>query len=280
MVFQNLALFPHLDVAENVAYGLKARGVARSEIARRVEGALELVDLAGFGKRRMSQMSGGQKQRVALARSLVLEPAILLLDEPLSALDLQLRKQMQVELKRIQQRIRTTFVFVTHDQEEAAVLSDQVVVMERGRIRQAGTPREIYRDPRSEFVASFIGDLNLLPARLLPGAGDGLAIEVGGRRAALPASCWRGSSPPSGPACRLGFRPEDAQLGSAGALVLEGEARGLAWTGATARIGLSIAGQPITLVALSDALEGQAPEAGATLSISLPPERLLLFPEE
>lgn len=280
MVFQNLALFPHLDVAENVAYGLKARGVARGEIARRVEGALELVNLAGFGPRRMSQMSGGQKQRVALARSLVLEPAILLLDEPLSALDLQLRKQMQAELKRIQQSIRTTFVFVTHDQEEAAVLSDLVVVMESGRIRQVGTPREIYRDPRSRFVAGFIGELNLLPARLLPHFRDGLAVEVAGQRVTLPAACWRGPSAPLGAACRLGFRPEDARIGPGGALVLEGEARGLAWTGATARLAVGIAGQPVTIVALSDALEGRVPQPGESLSISLPPERLLLFPEE
>jgi len=280
MVFQNLALFPHLDVAENVAYGLKARGVGRAEVARRVAAALELVGLAGFSQRRISQMSGGQKQRVALARSLVLEPAILLLDEPLSALDLQLRKQMQVELKRIQQSIRTTFVFVTHDQEEAAVLSDLVVVMERGRIRQDGTPREIYRNPRSQFVASFIGDLNLLPARLVAAGGQGVTVEVAGRRATLPASCWRGSAPPAGAACRLGFRPEDARLGTEGPLVLEADARGLAWTGATARIGLAIAGQPATLVALSDTLEGRLPAAGTTLSISLPPERLMLFPEE
>jgi ABC-type Fe3+/spermidine/putrescine transport system ATPase subunit len=280
MVFQNLALFPHLDVAGNVSYGLAARGVGRADAARRVEAALELVGLAGFGARRISQMSGGQKQRVALARSLVLEPAILLLDEPLSALDLQLRKQMQAELKRIQQSIRTTFVFVTHDQEEAAVLSDLVVVMERGRIRQAGTPREIYRDPRSQFVASFIGDLNLLPARLVAAGGDGLTVEVGGKRATLPASCWRGAAPPAGPACRLGFRPEDARLGTGGPLVLDAEGRGLAWTGATARIGLAIGGQPATLVVLSDTLEGQVPQVGATLPISLHPERLLLFPEE
>ncbi len=280
MVFQNLALFPHLDVAENVAYGLKARRVARAEIARRVDAALELVGLGGFGTRRISQMSGGQRQRVALARSLVLEPAILLLDEPLSALDLQLRKQMQVELKRIQQSIRTTFVFVTHDQEEAAVLSDLVVVMERGRIRQAGTPREIYRDPRSQFVAGFIGDLNLLPARLAAVGTEGLTVEVAGRRAVLPPSAWRGVSPASAGPCRLGFRPEDGRLGADGGLVLHAEVRGLAWTGATARIGLTVGDRPAVLLALSDALEGRVPQAGTSLPFSLPPERLLLFPEE
>lgn len=280
MVFQNLALFPHLDVAENVAYGLKARGTGTAEIGRRVEASLALVGLVGFGARRLSQMSGGQRQRVALARSLVLEPAILLLDEPLSALDLQLRKQMQVELKRIQQSVRTTFVFVTHDQEEAAVLSDQVVVMERGRIRQVGTPREIYRDPRSQFVAGFIGDLNLLPARLVEVQANGLAIEVGGQVTTLPAAAWRGSMPTMATPCRLGFRPEDARIGDGDGLVLQGDIRGIAWTGATARMGLGILGHPATIVAMSDTLEGEVPECGSTLAIRLPPERLMLFPEE
>lgn len=278
MVFQNLALFPHLNVAENVAYGLKARGTARGEIARRVETFLDLVGLAGFGNRRISQMSGGQKQRVALARSLVLEPAILLLDEPLSALDLQLRKQMQVELKKIQQAVRTTFVFVTHDQEEAAVLSDLVVVMERGRIRQTGTPREIYRDPRSHFVASFIGDLNTLPARLVTATTDGLAIEVAGRRATLPPAAWRGETPIAGAPCVLGFRPEDARLGDPQGLALPALSNGLAWTGATARIGVAVAGHPVTVLAMAEALEGRAPGIGDAMPISIPTDRLLLFP--
>jgi ABC-type Fe3+/spermidine/putrescine transport system ATPase subunit len=278
MVFQNLALFPHLDVAENVAYGLKARGIARAEIARRVDTFLDLVGLGGFGQRRISQMSGGQKQRVALARSLVLEPAILLLDEPLSALDLQLRKQMQVELKKIQQAVRTTFVFVTHDQEEAAVLSDLVVVMERGRIRQTGTPREIYRDPRSHFVASFIGDLNALPARIAAVTPSGLDIEVAGQRATLPTTSWRGDLPVAAEACVMGFRPEDARLGAMPGLTLPAVSGSLAWTGATARIGLAVAGHPVTVLALAETLDGQAPNAGQGLPVSVPIDRLLLFP--
>lgn len=280
MVFQNLALFPHLDVAENVAYGLKARGVSRAEIADRVGTFLRLVGLDGFGPRRISQMSGGQKQRVALARSLVLEPAILLLDEPLSALDLQLRKQMQVELKRIQQSVRTTFVFVTHDQEEAAMLSDLVVVMERGRIRQSGTPREIYRDPRSRFVAGFIGDLNVLPAVVAAVDGGRLAIDLAGQRATLPAACWRGDLPRTGAACRLGFRPEDARVGAGDGLNLPAEVQSLAWTGATVRIGLGILGHAVILIALADMLEGRVPEPGTALTIRVPLDRLMLFPEE
>ena len=280
MVFQNLALFPHLDVAENVAYGLKARGVSRAEIADRVGTFLRLVGLDGFGPRRISQMSGGQKQRVALARSLVLEPAILLLDEPLSALDLQLRKQMQVELKRIQQSVRTTFVFVTHDQEEAAMLSDLVVVMERGRIRQSGTPREIYRDPRSRFVAGFIGDLNVLPAVVAAVDGGRLAIDIAGQRATLPAACWRGDLPRTGAACRLGFRPEDVRVGAGDGLSLPAEVQSLAWTGATVRVVLGIQGHAVILIALADMLEGRVPEPGTALTIRVPLDRLMLFPEE
>jgi len=280
MVFQNLALFPHLDVAENVAYGLKARGVSRAEIADRVGTFLRLVGLDGFGPRRISQMSGGQKQRVALARSLVLEPAILLLDEPLSALDLQLRKQMQVELKRIQQSVRTTFVFVTHDQEEAAMLSDLVVVMERGRIRQSGTPREIYRDPRSRFVAGFIGDLNILPAMVAAVDGGRLAIDIAGQRATLPAACWRGDLPRTGAACRLGFRPEDVRVGAGDGLSLPAEVQSLAWTGATVRVVLGIQGHAVILIALADMLEGRVPEPGTALTIRVPLDRLMLFPEE
>ncbi len=147
MVFQNLALFPHLDVFENVAYGMRIRGMAAAEISGRVSRFLTLVGLAGFERRRIGQLSGGQKQRVALARSLALEPAILLLDEPLSALDLQLRRQLQVELKSIQRQLATTFVFVTHDQEEATMLSDTIVVMNGGHVQQVGTPGEIYRRP-------------------------------------------------------------------------------------------------------------------------------------
>ena len=162
MVFQNYALFPHLSVARNVAFGLEQRKTSRAEIDRQVGRALETVrlDPALFGRRMPGQLSGGQRQRVALARALVLEPAILLLDEPLGAIDLKLRKEMQLELKALNKQLRTTFVYVTHDQEEALTMSDRIAVMENGQLAQLGTPAEIYENPRTEFVATFIGESN------------------------------------------------------------------------------------------------------------------------
>jgi putative spermidine/putrescine transport system ATP-binding protein len=161
-VFQDYALFPHLTVAENVAYGPMIRGVARDERRRLAEEMLALVELPGLGGRRPSELSGGQRQRVALARALINRPRVLLLDEPLGALDLQLRQQMQIELKSIQQRIGITFVFVTHDQEEALTMSDRIAVFHRGRIEQMGTPAQVYEEPATEFVAGFVGTSNVL----------------------------------------------------------------------------------------------------------------------
>ena len=165
-VFQNYALFPHLNVYENIAFGLRRRKVAEGEVRRQVAWMLELVDLPGYERRKPSQLSGGQQQRVALARALVNNPQVLLLDEPLGALDLKLRKQMQVELKRIQSEIGITFIFVTHDQEEAMTMSDRIAVMRHGRIEQLGAPEELYERPATEFVAGFLGVSNLLDAEV------------------------------------------------------------------------------------------------------------------
>jgi putative spermidine/putrescine transport system ATP-binding protein len=174
MVFQSYALFPHLSVAGNVGYGLERRAAARSEISARVARALELVRLrpSEFAGRRPAELSGGQRQRVALARALVLEPEILLLDEPLGAIDLKLRKEMQVELKQLNRTLGTTFVYVTHDQDEALTMSDRIAVMDHGRIAQLGTPTEIYETPRTTFVAGFIGESNLFGA-----AGQRIAVR-------------------------------------------------------------------------------------------------------
>ena len=161
-VFQDYALFPHLTIAENVAYGLTVRGISKTERARLVGEALEQVQLSHVAERRPSQLSGGQRQRIALARALILRPKVLLLDEPLGALDKQLREQMQFELKQIQREVGITFVFVTHDQEEALTLSDRVAVFNNGRIEQVGSPREVYEFPQTEFVARFLGITNLL----------------------------------------------------------------------------------------------------------------------
>jgi spermidine/putrescine transport system ATP-binding protein len=175
MVFQQYALFPHMDVFENVAFGLRRKKVGKDEIARRVAEALALVELEGREKRKPRQLSGGQQQRVALARALVNRPRALLLDEPLGALDLKLRQAMQLELKRIQREVGITFVYVTHDQEEALTMSDRLVVMNTGRIEQLGSPRELYEHPATRFVANFIGTSNVLTGRL-ERKGDGWAL--------------------------------------------------------------------------------------------------------
>jgi len=175
-VFQDYALFPHMTVGENVAYGLMVRKVARPERDRQVAGALEMVRLEGFERRKPGQLSGGQRQRVALARALVNRPRVLLLDEPLGALDLKLREEMQIELKAIQQGVGITFIYVTHDQQEALTMSDRVAVFNRGRIEQVGTPADVYERPATEFVAGFVGTSNLLTgetARAIVGA-DGM----------------------------------------------------------------------------------------------------------
>jgi len=181
-VFQNYALFPHLTVFENVAFGPRIRGLARGDVDRRVKQMLDVVRLGDFAGRKPSQLSGGQRQRVALARALVNDPSALLLDEPLSALDLELRRQMQLELKRIQREVGITFVFVTHDQEEAITMSDRIVVMRGGRLEQVGTPQEIYDAPESAFVARFIGIANLLPVTVERVAGERATVRLAGDR--------------------------------------------------------------------------------------------------
>jgi spermidine/putrescine transport system ATP-binding protein len=185
MVFQDYALFPHMSVTQNVGFGLEMKKVPKEEIARRVEEALELVRLPGFGKRRPNQLSGGQQQRVALARALINQPSVLLLDEPLGSLDLKLRKEMQLELKSLQHRVGITFVYVTHDQEEALTMSDRIAVMNHGRVLQVGTPTEIYERPVSRFVANFIGETNFLEGVVLRRDETYVVVDVAGMPAVL-----------------------------------------------------------------------------------------------
>jgi spermidine/putrescine transport system ATP-binding protein len=185
MVFQNYALFPHMNVAENIGFGLEMKKMPKEEIARRVEEALELVRLLGLGKRRPKQLSGGQQQRVALARALINRPGVLLLDEPLGSLDLKLRKEMQLELKGLQHRVGITFVYVTHDQEEALTMSDRIAVMHEGRVLQVGTPEEIYEQPADRFVADFIGETNFLEGFVLKRDGTNVVVDVAGMPAVL-----------------------------------------------------------------------------------------------
>ncbi|MGH2747279.1 MAG: ABC transporter ATP-binding protein [Actinomycetota bacterium] len=208
-VFQSYALFPHLDVFENVAYGLKRRDVPRSDIDRRVGEILDLVDLGGFDHRRTKQLSGGQQQRVALARALVNRPGVLLLDEPLGALDLKLRKQMQLELKRIQKDVGITFVYVTHDQEEAMTMSDRIAVMNAGRLEQVGEPQDVYELPKTEFVASFLGASNLLDGEVESAEGPDAKVRLAaGSTISLPASRLPLKRGP----IRIGVRPEKLQI--------------------------------------------------------------------
>ncbi len=203
-VFQSYALFPHLSIAENVGFGLREKRVPKAERAQRVGEALELVDLSGYERRKPRQLSGGQQQRVALARALVNRPRVLLLDEPLGALDLKLRRQMQLELKRIHDDVGITFVHVTHDQEEAMTMADRIAVMNEGRIEQLGTPTDLYERPTTAFVAGFLGISNLIPAEVE----DPTSVRAGGLRLAVPAEHLAGRSG----SVRLGIRPEKIAL--------------------------------------------------------------------
>lgn len=177
MVFQNYALFPHMNVEQNIGYGLKIRGVAKDEIKKRVKEMLKLVQLEGFENRKPSAMSGGQRQRVAIARALINNPKVLLLDEPLGALDLQLRRQMQLELKHLQKELGITFIYITHDQEEALNMSDRIVILHNGKIEQVGTPAEIYDDPETAYVASFVGSANILHGGVVQVTDDGVVLK-------------------------------------------------------------------------------------------------------
>ena len=181
-VFQNYALFPHMNVAENIGYGLKLKKVPKSEIRKKVSRMLELVQLEGYEKRKPSELSGGQKQRVAIARALVNNPKVLLLDEPLGALDLQLRRAMQIELKHLQKKLGITFIYITHDQEEAINMSDRIAVMRDGRIEQIGTPDEIYNHPKTSYVATFVGNANILHGVAESIQGENAIVKIGNDR--------------------------------------------------------------------------------------------------
>jgi len=214
MIFQHLALFPHMTVAENIAFGLEMKKRPRAEIQARVAGALRLVRLGDLGGRRIEELSGGQRQRVAMARALVNDPQVLLLDEPLGALDLQLRLQMQVELRRLHKDLKSTFVFVTHDQGEAMTMSDRIAVMDRGRVLQVGTPYEVYENPEHRFVAEFMGHSNFIPGRVAAGgAGDRVAVEAIGLR--IEGRCR--TRPAPGTAATVALRYERVGVAPAGA---------------------------------------------------------------
>jgi spermidine/putrescine transport system ATP-binding protein len=268
MVFQQYALFPHLDVGENVAFGLRRRKVDGREIGRRVGEALELVRLEGYERRRPTQLSGGQQQRVALARALVNRPTVLLLDEPLGALDLKLRRQLQIELKRIQAEVGITFVYVTHDQEEALTMSDRIAVMHAGRIEQLGTPEELYERPATRFVADFIGSTNLLRGVIEP---DG-SIRLSSGEVARAAH----DGLPPGAEVEISIRPESIELVPADAVgAIRGQVEQAAYLGTNLSYQVRTAGGLVLSVLASKA--GVRRPVGSEVAVTWQPSEALVL---
>ena len=240
IVFQNYAIFPHMTVFENIAFGLVERGEDRAAIKRKVEDALEQVGMSGYGERYERELSGGQKQRVALARVLVIEPKILLLDEPLSALDKKMREEMKFWIKNIQKSVGITTIYVTHDQSEALTMSDRIAVMDRGRVLQIGSPVEIYEHPTSRFIAEFIGESNLLTGRMTAGG-----VEIDGATVPVP-----GAGGPEGAEVALLLRPEQIRLEPAApneAPMLRGHVIDEVYQGSLRRYLIKIMGQNVTV---------------------------------
>ena len=270
-VFQSYALFPHISVAENVAFGLRFRSLTKDEVAARVERALALVRLEGFGSRRPSQLSGGQQQRVALARALILDPTVLLLDEPLGALDAKLRKALQIELKALQERVGITFVYVTHDQEEALSMSDRIAVMSEGQIEQIGEPQKVYEEPTSAYVADFLGVSNLMHAHAEGAGGDGrCTIRIGELRLTAGAGDvgHRGEA-------RVVVRPERVKVethGTSGENRLPGMVERVVYVGATTQLIVRLPnGDPVQAMVANDG--GASPyQQGTPVSLWLPAE--------
>ena len=275
IVFQNYALFPHMTVAGNVGYPLRLRGVAKTEIARRVEDVLALIQLQGFGERRVDQLSGGQRQRVALARAIVFEPRILLMDEPLSALDKKLREQMQIEIRQLHERLGITTVYVTHDQREALTLSDRIAVIDQGRIVQLDAPERLYERPSSRFVADFVGESHFLPVQVE----DGM-VRIGDRPLAL------GAPPPlaSGRAL-LVLRPEKLELlaagGGDGLNRIDGIVEDKVYQGESFLLQVRLSDG--TRIAMRQPTRreilARVPATGAPVALGLHPEDTILVPE-
>jgi spermidine/putrescine transport system ATP-binding protein len=263
-VFQSYALFPHLTIFENVAFGLRRRGVKGGELRRRVVESLELVGLAGLERRKPRQLSGGQQQRIALARALVNRPRVLLLDEPLGALDLKLRKEMQLELKRIQHEVEITFVHVTHDQEEAMTMADRIVIMNGGRIEQLGTPSELYERPRTPFVAGFLGVSNLLDGTVV--GEDRVRLTDG-----TEIHCSREVLSGRSGTVQIGVRPEKLRIGGDAANSLSGVVAESAYIGVSTQYIVDTPAGPITVYVQNDRPGGQV-ATGERLTLSWSPE--------
>ena len=273
MVFQDYALFPHRTVAQNLGFGLRMRRVAKPEISKRVTSMLELLGLADMGNRRIGEISGGQQQRVALGRALVVEPAVLLLDEPLGALDFKLRKQMQSELKAIQRRVGITFIYVTHDQEEALTMSDRVAVMNAGRIEQCDSPEQIYRRPRSSFVADFVGEANLLGGRVVALNGRLVQIETPSGES-FTAGLHGETTVTVGDAVRLVVRPESITINAGKGLY--GTVEEVMFSGATAKLTLRLGDG--SRMAVSIPAGQTVPAKGSSACLSWSPENAVIVP--
>jgi spermidine/putrescine transport system ATP-binding protein len=271
-VFQSYALFPHLDVAGNVGFGLKYQRVTKDECKKRVAEALDLVQLGALGSRKPSQLSGGQQQRVALARALVLRPRVLLLDEPLGALDARLRKGLQVELKALQAELGITFVFVTHDQEEALTMSDRIAVMNGGHVEQAGAPRDIYEEPATEFVADFLGVSNMVEAESYSEGGSACTIRIGEQHL----RAEQGATDASG-TVKVMIRPERIVVepqGSTGVNRVPGMVEHAIFVGATTELHVRIPGGGLLKAQLPNDGSAREVEQGAPVTLSLPPSAL------
>jgi putative spermidine/putrescine transport system ATP-binding protein len=276
MVFQNYAIFPHMDAYENVAYGLHGRGLSRQQIRSRVDEALSLVELSGFEHRYRHQLSGGQQQRVALARAVAYQPDVLLLDEPFSNLDARLRKTMRLEVRKLQQRLSLTTVFVTHDQQEALSISDVVAVMNRGRVEQVGTPAEVYQRPRSEFVADFVGSTNLLPAvvRGYDAVNRQAVVEVEGGVSTL--QIWHDQPLAAGAQVKVLCKPEQLRLiGDVDACVLRGQLSAAAYLGSVTQYQVELSSCSLEVVVPAE--EAPMLELGSMVGVELPTQMLRLI---
>jgi iron(III) transport system ATP-binding protein len=267
MVFQSYALFPHMSVYDNIAYGLRARRVPRAEIKTRVEEAVALMELHGQEPKSPPQLSGGQQQRVALARALVIRPKVLLFDEPLSNLDAQLRVRMRSEIRSVQRQLGITSVYVTHDQEEAFSIADQVAVMNNGHLVQIGTPRELYRQPADRFVAEFVGLSNIVPAEVVETTSNGTAVRVFGQMV-------RSRRPPRRPGneASLVLRPEAMRVDKAGASGVPGSVRTLAFVGPLVRYTVALQDGTLLTVDLHNPGPDQFFAEGTPVSVQLPAE--------
>ena len=291
MVFQHLALFPMMSVAENIAYGLKRKGgMTNSAIDKKVDEALERVGLPGIGRKQVTQLSGGQRQRVAISRCLVLEPAVLLLDEPLGALDLKLREHMKLELKQLQNQFGTTFVYITHDQSEALVMSDQVAVMNKGRFEQVASPQKLYYEPATAFVAGFVGDSHRWKGRVADANGHALTVRTETGQTFFAVNSGETRAKP-GDALDLFVRPEaidivvasaPAASASAGAPlnVMEGALESLLFNGANSRAMVRVPSGDLIPVALPQNLNHRGLVQGVQVRIAFAADQLIGFPAQ